>query len=93
METLKGYRDRIDEIDAKMRELFLERMTIVDQIAQAKMEKDLQIYDSSREDQVKKRNLEAVKQEEYKEYYSEVLETILKVSKDFQRALIFRSAQ
>ncbi|HOP57680.1 MAG TPA: chorismate mutase [Bacillota bacterium] len=93
METLKGYRDRIDDIDAKIRELFLERMTIVDQIAKAKMEKDMQIYDSSREDQVKKKNLNAVKQEEYKEYYSEVLETILKVSKDFQRALIFRSAQ
>ncbi len=92
METLKNYRDRIDEIDSEIRELFLERMDIVNKIAMSKMENDLQIYDSIREEKIRKSNLDAVKKEEYKEYYNEVLDTILKVSKDFQKALIFRSA-
>ncbi len=91
MEELDRYRQEIDEIDNNIRELFLKRMKIVGQISELKMKSDMTVYDHDRELEVMEKNLDFDNQEEMKEYYREVLEIILKVSKDYQKALILRS--
>jgi len=91
VDTLKQYRSDIDAIDFQIKELFLKRMELVGFIANYKMEKDLSVYDASREMEVVLKNLENINHPEFKEYYKEVLETIMKVSKEYQKALIMRS--
>ncbi|MBN2504273.1 MAG: chorismate mutase [Bacilli bacterium] len=91
MEELAKYRENIDEIDKKIRELFLDRMRIVGMIADLKMTNDMTVYDHNRETEVLKKNLDFDDPAEMKQYYQEVLEAILKVSKDYQKALILRS--
>lgn len=91
MEELKKYRESIDLIDMQIRELFLERMITVEKIAYLKMENDMTVYDHTREDEIIHKNLDSMESLEYKDYYREVLETILKVSREYQKAIIFRS--
>lgn len=91
MEELKNLRESIDSIDRQIQELFMERMVVVEKIANFKMENDMTVYDHTREDEIVRKNLDKLENSEYKDYYKEVLETILKVSKEYQKALIFRS--
>lgn len=91
MDELKENRQKIDRIDEQIRDLFIERMKIVESIASMKLANDLSVYDHSREEEIIAKNLEKVNDSEFKEYYQELLTTILKVSKDFQKLLIFRS--
>jgi len=91
MEELKQYREAIDVIDLEIRNLFIKRMQTVEKIANLKMENDMTVYDHSREDEIIKKNIEPLAESEYLEYYREVLDAILKVSKEYQKALILRS--
>ncbi len=91
MEELKNYRESIDLIDKQIRELFLERMITVEKIANLKMEKDMTVYDHTRENEIIEKNLLGLENSEFKDYYGEVLHTILKVSKEYQKAIIIRS--
>ena len=91
MEDLKKYRESIDLIDQQIRELFLERMITVEKIANLKMEKDMTVYDHARENEIINKNLSSLENSEFKDYYQEVLYTILKVSKEYQKAIIIRS--
>jgi monofunctional chorismate mutase len=91
MSDITALRGQINEIDESIRQLFLKRMAIVADIVAYKMANDLPVYDASREAEVIARNLGAIKDEAFREYYQIVLETIMKVSKDFQKTMILRS--
>ncbi len=91
MADLKELRTEIDRIDEKIRLLFLKRMELVNDIAEFKMSQDMTVYDSTREAQVIEKNVSKIENPLYKEYYHEVLNTIMKVSKDYQKYLIIRS--
>ncbi len=91
MTDLNILRDQIDEIDREMRDLFIKRMDIVKEIADYKMSQDLTVYDHSREEEVIRKNLMPIADSQYKVYYEEVLLTLMKVSKDYQKYLILRS--
>lgn len=91
MADLKELRTEIDKIDEKIRILFLKRMELVNDIAEYKMGLDMTVYDSTREAQVIEKNVSKIDHPLYKEYYHEVLNTIMKVSKDYQKYLILRS--
>jgi chorismate mutase/prephenate dehydratase len=91
MDQLQSCRQEIDEIDQKIQELFLKRMEIVASIAQFKMTRDLAVYDHDREEEVLRKNLERIKDSPYAPYYRQVLESILKESKEFQKAIVVRS--
>ena len=52
MEDLKFYRDKIDEIDSQLVDLFEERMEIVLTIADYKKENNIPIFNESREQEV-----------------------------------------
>lgn len=91
MDELKELRNNIDLIDETIRKAFIERMRLVERIAIIKMNQDVPVYDASRELAVIKANLDQVQDDEMKHYYEQVLDKIMQVSKEYQKALILRS--
>jgi monofunctional chorismate mutase len=91
MSDLLSYRNQIDEIDTQIRQLFIKRMNLVKEIAEYKMAHDIAVYDSSRELEVIAKNIESLEDKSYQPYYQSVIEEMMKVSKEYQKALILRS--
>lgn len=93
MEKLKICRDLIDSIDNSIIELYEKRMDIIKEITKYKIEKGLPVLDQNREDSMLKKNLDKIKNEEYKKYYKDVLAGYLKASKKMQEEImeIYRS--
>ena len=52
------------------------------------LEKGLPVLDQNREDSMLKKNIEKIKNEEYKKYYKDVLDGYLKASKKMQEEII-----
>ena len=82
MEKLEICRDLIDSIDNSIIELYEKRMDIIKEITKYKIEKQ------NREDSMLKKNIEKIKNEEYKKYYKDVLDGYLKASKKMQEEII-----
>ena len=93
MEKLEICRDLIDSIDNSIIELYEKRMDIIKEITKYKIEKGLPVLDQNREDSMLKKNIEKIKNEEYKKYYKDVLNGYLKASKKMQKEImeIYRS--
>lgn len=85
MEKLEICRDLIDSIDNQIIELYVKRMEIVKEITKLKIENDLPILDQNREKIMLEKNLEKIKDDEFKKYYKDVLEGFLKASKEMQK--------
>lgn len=88
MEKLEIYRDLIDSIDNQIIKLYVKRMEIVKEITKLKIENDLPVLDQNREKIMLEKNLEKVKDDEFKKYYKSVLEGFLKASKEMQKDII-----
>lgn len=88
MEKPKICRDLIDSIDDSIIELYEKRMDIIKEITKYKIEKGLPVLDQNREDSMLKKNIEKIKNEEYKKYYKDVLDGYLKASKKMQEEII-----
>lgn len=88
MEKLEFCRDLIDSIDNSIIELYEKRMDIIKEITKYKIEKGLPVLDQNREDSMLKKNIEKIKNEEYKKYYKDVLAGYLKASKKMQEEII-----
>lgn len=85
--NLNDFRDRINEIDDQIIELFTERMRTAAKIAEAKAAQNLPVLDSGREKAVLRRVKEKAGKE--LEVYAEMLyRTILDVSKSYQAGLM-----
>lgn len=93
MEKLQICRDLIDSIDNSIIELYEKRMDVIKEITKYKIEKGLPVLDQNREDSMLKKNIEKIKNEEYKKYYKDVLDGYLKASKKMQEEImeIYRS--
>lgn len=83
MEKLLEYRKEIEKIDSELIELLVQRMELSKKIGDFKRENGLPIFDPKREEELKQKNILSCK-EEYRRGYQEILEAILKVSKDIQ---------
>lgn len=83
MQDLKTNREKLNVIDTKMKELYLERMAIVKEIAAYKKAHGLATLDGQREKEMKER-LSADLDDDLKKYYLMFLDVILKTSKDLQ---------
>ncbi len=84
---LQELRDKLDKIDKEIAILFNDRMDIVKLVTEYKLNNNIQIHDKQREsDMIDKNSLNI--SEEYKEYYIELLNSVLKSSKDYQRKII-----
>lgn len=88
MKDLSKARDEIDYIDTQIIKLFEQRMDIVKDVANYKIENNLPVLDSSRENMMLEKNLKKITNEEYKKYYSSVLKGFLEASKEMQKEII-----
>ena len=88
MKKLEICRDLIDSIDNQIIELYEKRMEVVKDVIEYKIENDLPIYDQNRESLMLEKNLSKIKNEEYKKYYTDVLNGFLKASKEYQKDIL-----
>lgn len=86
--NLEIARDKINVIDAKMIELFKERMKASKMVALYKRENNLDVFDSKREGQIIDKNLNILNDKELEKYYLIFFDGVLKASKDYQKELI-----
>ena len=84
MKDLDYCRNRIDEIDQKLIELFEERMNIVVDVARYKEANNLPIFNKQREDEVIAKNVARVKDEALKSYTRDMLHSLMDISKEYQ---------
>ncbi|MCM1988399.1 chorismate mutase [Oceanirhabdus seepicola] len=83
MKDLNHLREEIDRVNNGLIELFIERMKISEEIGEYKRQKGMKIYDKKREDEIIAEVIEG-REEKYKEYISEFLKELMKMSKEIQ---------
>lgn len=88
MDKLQKAREMINDIDAKMAELFIQRMEASRLVAEHKQDHGLPIFDAVREAEVIKKNSQRVENEEIRSYYVNFLRSTMKLSRQFQHKLI-----
>ncbi len=81
-------RKEIDIIDSQLITLFERRMDIVVNVAKYKKENNLPIFQSEREAEVIRKNIDKVSDEDLKKYASQFLNELMKVSKELQKEKI-----
>ena len=85
---LEKQRAEIDAIDREIVALFERRMQVVVDVARIKKENGLAILDASREKEVIAKVQSYLKDDHLKEELAEAYETLMKVSKDYQKKQI-----
>ncbi len=88
MKDLNELRNEIDLIDEEIIKLFEKRLDIVQGVINYKIENNIPILDSSRENLMLEKNLKKIKNEKYKKYYNDILKGYLKASKDLQKDIL-----
>jgi len=83
---LKELRLKIDEIDTKLVQLFIDRLDIAVKVAEYKKENELPVYDPIREQEVLDKISSKVS-EKRKEAITEIYKLIFKLSKEVQENL------
>ncbi len=79
----------INEADEKMAQLFVKRMRAAEMVARFKQENGMKILDPQREEEVIKRNAEAIEDEELRAYYVSFLRSNMALSRAYQEKLLF----
>ncbi len=85
---LEEAREIINQVDSEMINLFIKRMAAVSMVAEYKMENNIPVLDSIREDAIKERNLELLSNKVLEPYYLEFFDGVLKSSKEYQKFLL-----
>ena len=85
MSLIENARIKINEIDAKMIELFKERIQAVMQILEYKKEHNLAVFDEKREIELIAKNIKLLNDSELEKYYLKFFQGVLESSKDYQR--------
>lgn len=84
---LSEQRKRIDLIDSEILKLFCERMKTVKEVAEIKLENNMQVLQPDREEQIIKLRGEQVTLE-MKEYTEELFTAIMAISRQYQSKII-----
>ena len=84
MDQLKEYRNKIDEIDKKITELFEQRMDLSKEIARCKKENERGILNAKREEEVIQKNLSHLKNKEYRFVLEGFFRNLMNLSKLIQ---------
>ena len=85
---LEKQRAEIDAIDREIVALFERRMQVVVDVARIKKENGIAILDANREKEVMSKVQSYLKDATLKEELAEAYETLMKVSKDYQKKRI-----
>ncbi len=88
MNELQKAREIINKVDKEMAHLFEKRMDAARIVAAYKQQSGLPIDDFARENEIIKRNIEYIQNEDYKSYYVNFLKNNIQLSKDLQHALL-----
>lgn len=88
MTKLELCRSEIDSIDEEIIKLYEKRMEIVKEVINYKLDNNIEILDTSREEKMLNKNLVKISNEEYKKYYKDVLTGFLKASKEMQKDIL-----
>lgn len=88
MTELEQARAGINEIDSKMAELWEKRMNLVVQVANYKKKNGMQVFDSSREQQVIDRCVQYIKNIDLQPYYVQFIQDLMDISKKYQHKLL-----
>lgn len=91
MNKLENARKNINEIDEKMADLFEQRMNAVVDVISYKMDNNMDIFDSSREDFVIDKNSKYIKNEVYLPYYQEFIKYVMDNSKKYQKVVAHKN--
>lgn len=89
MEKLDILRQEIDNIDKELVDLFEKRMKVVLKVAEYKKEKGIPVLNSSREEQVVKKNTEHLKNPKFTNASEAFLKTIMEESRKLQSQQLF----
>ena len=87
MEELKALRAEIDRVDQDLAALFERRMEVAGRIGKLKKSCGMQVLDSERENQLREERKNYIKNPELLSYWSELLEELMKISKEYQWTL------
>ena len=87
VERLKEARDVINDVDARMAALFVERMGAVANVAAYKAQRGLPVLDAERERAVIARNAQLVS-DDIRPYYVRFLERMMEISREYQHDMI-----
>lgn len=88
MSKLDEARRTIDEIDTELVSLFEKRMNAVKKVVEYKIEHDLPVLDSSREQEIIEKNCSKLNDELYVSYFLSVYKEVLNTSKLYQQHII-----
>ena len=88
MADLSDTRNKINEIDRRLAELFEERMKLSEAVADYKKERGLPIFDAVREQEIISRNASYMKDTGLTPYYTEFQHSLMDISKKYQHKLI-----
>lgn len=86
MKDLNEAREKLNDIDDKMKKLFIDRMNVIKEVALYKKANNMEIYDENREKTMFDRLGNDL--DELKPYYFNFLKSILKESKDYQKEIV-----
>ena len=84
-------REIINEIDEKMIELFIRRMAAVSMVAEYKIENNIPVLDSIREDEIINKNIEKLSNKVLEKYYLTFFEGVLESSKNYHDFLLSKN--
>ncbi|WMJ79801.1 chorismate mutase [Clostridium sp. MB40-C1] len=90
MQQLEELREKIDDIDKDLTELFEKRMEIVLKVAKYKKEKNIPILNENREKEVIKKNLNYLKNEKFKEGLEKFFKDTMDISRKIQSEETFK---
>jgi monofunctional chorismate mutase len=91
MTNLKDIRDKINDLDKEMLDLFTKRMKLSKEVIEYKIKNNLPILDQEREKEVINKNLNNLKNKDLEKYYLEFITNLMNISKEYQLDLKERS--
>ncbi len=84
------YRKKIDEIDKEIIKLYEKRLSISTKIGDYKKQNNIPILNKNREEEIIKKNLDLIYNEDNKEYIKRFLNFIMSESKKYQKNINFK---
>lgn len=88
MAEIDDYRNKIDEIDKQITNLFEQRMDIVMKVGEYKKENNLPIFNKNREAEVIKKNIGYLKNSKYAEGLKDFFQNIMNIAKRLEEKTI-----
>lgn len=88
MNRLELARIEINRVDKEIAKLFEERMKVVEEVINFKIENNLDILDSSRENEVIERNKKLIEEKKYEKYYVDLITNMMRISKNYQKEIV-----